>query len=313
MAGWAVALVAVSQVAYWLTTRLATTVSERAARAGIGHGVGYTAYANAQLLWIVPHGIVTVSLATMLMPRVSGAAAEGGTARVRAYVSRGLRVNAAAIVPCAFFFLALGPQITAVVFQHGTTSAADTRAMGWMLCAFAPGLVAYSAQYLVQRGLYALQDARTPFWGNVAMAVAGSALTVGAYALLSPRWAVTAMAGAYSLAQVVGLLWMAVALRRRLGGLGSAAVVRAHAALGVVSGIAGAASWALAGFGGRELGEGPLAAGLVLAGGAVVFAVCVLPVALPLARSRGRPRVPARGRRRSSGRSRRRGGTRRAG
>lgn len=305
MAGWAVAMVGVSQLAYWLTTRLATTVSERAARDGIGHGVGYTAYANAQLLWIVPHGVVTVSLATMLMPRVSRAAADGELEAVRAYVARGLRFNAAAVVPCAFVFLALGPQITAVVFQHGATDAADTRAMGLMLCAFAPGLIAYSAGYLIQRGLYAVQDARAPFWANVAMAATCSALSVGAYLTLPLRWSVTAMAAAYSLSQVVGLVWMAAVLRRRLGHLDSASVIRTHLALGTASAMAAAGSWVLAAICVRELGDGPAGATVALVLGAVVFAALAGPVVLPTLKApRRAPTRPARPTARAPGRHR---------
>ncbi|MGW0661499.1 murein biosynthesis integral membrane protein MurJ [Streptodolium elevatio] len=299
MAGWAVALVAVSQVAYWLTTRLATTVAERADRAGIGHGVGYTAYANAQLLWIVPHGIITVSLATMLMPRISRAAAEGDRGQVWAYVARGLCFNALAIVPCAFFFLALGPQLTAVVFQHGATSAADTRAMGLMLCAFAPGLVAYSAGYLIQKGHFALQDPRVPRRATVTTAVAGSVLSVAAYLLMPLAWAVTAMAGAYSAAQVIGLRHPAARFRRALKDVDAAPVLKVHVAVTLAAGTAAGASFLLARFTARVWSDGPLASGLVLLGATAVFAALVVPTALRLMR-----RPDARGgRRRARGRS----------
>lgn len=284
LAGWAVALVGVSQVAYWLTTRLATTVSERADRAGIGHGVGYTAYANAQLLWIVPHGIITVSLATMLMPRISRAAAEGDRDQVWAYVARGLCFNALAIVPCAFFFLALGPQLTSVVFQHGATSAADTRAMGLMLCAFAPGLIAFSVQTLIQRGHFALQDPRIPRRATITTALAGSVLSVAAYLLLPLAWAVTAMAAAYSAAQVIGLRHPAARLRRALKGVDSAPVLKVHVAVTLAAGVAAGVSFVVARVAARTWSSGPLASGAVLLVSTVVFAALVVPTALRLMR-----------------------------
>lgn len=66
---------------------------------GGGGGFGFAAYNNAYLLWAVPHGIVTVSLVTALLPRMSGAAADGDLAGVRRDVSYGLRASAAAVVP----------------------------------------------------------------------------------------------------------------------------------------------------------------------------------------------------------------------
>ncbi|MYW01501.1 murein biosynthesis integral membrane protein MurJ [Streptomyces sp. SID3343] len=294
MAGWAVAMVGVSQSGYWLVTRLAVEVSDQATRAGVRHGVGYTAYSNAQLLWIVPHGVVTVSIATMLMPRLSRAAADGRPAALRDLISRGLRLNALVIVPVSFLFLSLGPQVTAVVFQHGITTEADTRAMGWMLTAFAPGLIAYSAQYVIQRGLYAVQDARTPFWGNVASTACGAVLAVVAYHTLPAPWAVTGMAAGYSVAQVAGLLWPAIVLRRRLGGFDTLRVVRTHLGLAIVSAAAGGGSWVFARWCAHMWGTGPGAAFAALAGGVALFVALTAPVAYPLSkRLRPPPRTPA--------------------
>lgn len=90
-AGWLVLLVLTNQVAYWVVTRLATSAGQRAAALGIDGGAGFTAYNNAYLLWAVPHGIVTVSLVTALLPRMSAAAADGDPARVRRDVSYALR------------------------------------------------------------------------------------------------------------------------------------------------------------------------------------------------------------------------------
>lgn len=282
MAGWAIALVGVSQVGYWLVTRLAVEVSDKALESGLDHGVGYTAYSNAQLLWIVPHGVITVSITTMLMPGLSRAAADNEPAAVRSLVSRGLRLNALAIVPVTFLFVALGPQLTALVFQHGITTEADTYAMGLMLTAFAPGLIAYSAQYVIQRGLYAVQDARTPFWANVAMTACSALLALLAYFTLPVKWAVTGMAAGYAVAQIVGLLWLAAVLRRRLDGLDAVRVLRTHVVLGAVSAAAAVPSWLFAHWCVRELGGGPMGASAALGGALLLFTALVGPVAHPM-------------------------------
>lgn len=72
-AGWLVLLVLANQAAYWVTTRLATD-------AGLDGGPGFGAYNNAYALWVVPHGVITVSVVTALLPRMSAAAADGNTA-----------------------------------------------------------------------------------------------------------------------------------------------------------------------------------------------------------------------------------------
>ncbi|MFE4575149.1 murein biosynthesis integral membrane protein MurJ [Streptomyces chartreusis] len=209
-AGWLVLLVLANQGAYWVTTRLATT-------AGLDGGPGYGAYNNAYALWVVPHGIITVSVVTALMPRMSAAAADGDTAAVRRDVSHALRVSACAVVPAACALFALAQPVMALAFGYGRTSAADTAAMAGILMAFAPGLVALSGQYVLSRAFYALSDTRTPFLLNLVIVTLNAGLSLTAAHLLPARWAVTGMAAAYSLALCAGWALTGRVLSRRLG------------------------------------------------------------------------------------------------
>lgn len=209
-AGWLVLLVLANQGAYWVTTQLATT-------AGLDGGPGYGAYNNAYALWVVPHGIITVSVVTALMPRMSAAAADGDTAAVRRDVSHALRVSACAVVPAACALFALAQPVMALAFGYGRTSAADTAAMAGILMAFAPGLVALSGQYVLSRAFYALSDTRTPFLLNLVIVTLNAGLSLAAAHLLPARWAVTGMAAAYSLALCAGWALTGRVLSRRLG------------------------------------------------------------------------------------------------
>ncbi|MFE0627369.1 murein biosynthesis integral membrane protein MurJ [Streptomyces sp. NPDC058864] len=215
-AGWLVLLVLTNQVAYWVVTRLATSAGRRAAALGTDGGAGFTAYNNAYLLWAVPHGIVTVSLVTALLPRMSAAAADGDPARVRRDVAYALRSSSALVVPAACALLALAGPAMALVFEHGRTDAADVAVMANALVAFAPGLVAFSGQYVLSRTFYALGDTRTPFLLNLVISGLNAGLSVTAYLLLPARWAVTGMAAAYSVALFAGWALTARVLDRRL-------------------------------------------------------------------------------------------------
>ncbi|WP_277622359.1 murein biosynthesis integral membrane protein MurJ [Streptomyces sp. CB03238] len=278
-AGWLVLLVLTNQGAYWVTTRLATAAGARLAPEGMDGGAGFSAYTNAYLLWMVPHGIVTVSLVTALMPRMSGAAAEGDTAGVRRDVSYALRTSAAAVVPAACALLALAGPLMAAVFEYGRTDADDIARMAAVLMAFAPGLVAFSGQYVLTRGFYALRDTRTPFLLNLLIAGLNAGLSVAAYLVLPARWAVTGMAGAYSVALWAGWAVTAYVLRRRLtspggrdgGGALSALVRLLVAAVPAATLGYGAARWATAG--------GPFVAA---GAGAVVIAAVFTLLARPL-------------------------------
>ncbi|MEU2235891.1 murein biosynthesis integral membrane protein MurJ [Streptomyces vietnamensis] len=263
-AGWLVLLVLTNQGAYWVTTWLATSAGTSVS------GGGLAAYNNAYLLWTVPHGIITVSLVTALLPRMSGAAAEDDLAGVRRDVSYALRTSAAAVVPAACALLALAVPLMTMVFGYGATSGDDVRAMSWTLMAFAPGLVALSGQYVCTRAFYALRDTRTPFFLNLVIAALNAGLSYAAYQSLPTRWAVTGMAAAYSLALWTGWAVTAYALRRRLGG-GSGGTARALARLLVAA--VPAAGYGLFATDGTAT-AGPVVAGL--AGAATILTTFAL-------------------------------------
>ncbi|MFK0110359.1 murein biosynthesis integral membrane protein MurJ [Streptomyces sp. NPDC091217] len=239
-ARWTLLFVLANLVASTVVTRLASAAD--AARPD--DGVGFTAYSYAQQIWMLPQAIVTVSLVTALLPRMSRAVAEDRLGDLRTDLSRALRVSGVVIVPAAFFFLAFGPQIARLIFAHGTADAAETVPLGEMLQAFGLGLIPFSAQYLLLRGFYAFEDTRTPFRMAVWISGIDIALALACHLLLSPRWAVTGMAAAYSLSYGIGLLLTAVRLRRRTEGLlDGRRICRTYAKLVAAATAAGAAGW----------------------------------------------------------------------
>ena len=69
---WTVLFVVVNQIAYTVVVRLAS-----GGTAAGSDGTGYTVYANAFLLVMVPHSIITVSLATAVLPRATSGDSRG--------------------------------------------------------------------------------------------------------------------------------------------------------------------------------------------------------------------------------------------
>ncbi|MFE1545156.1 murein biosynthesis integral membrane protein MurJ [Streptomyces microflavus] len=225
-AGWLVLLVLTNQLAYWVVTRLSTTAGQEAFEQQVAGGAGYTAYSYAYQLWVVPQGIITVSLVTALMPRMSRAAADGGLAGVRRDVAYALRTSAAVVVPAATALLVLAPWVMGSVFGYGRTTGADITVMAGIMVAFAPGLIAFSGQYVLSRGFYAMSDTRTPFLLNLVVAGVNAGLSAAAYWLLPARWAVTGMAGASTVAFTVGFAVTGYVLARRVSATGTGSLLR---------------------------------------------------------------------------------------
>lgn len=246
-------------------------------------GVGVTAYGFAQLIWTLPQSIITVSLVTALLPRMSRAVAGHRLDELRGDLSGALRISGVVIVPAAFFFLALGPQTAQLLLAHGAVDAASAAPTGHMLQAFGLGLIPYSAQYLLLRGFYAFEDTRTPFWVAVWIAAVNIALATACHLLLPARWAVTGMAAAYAVAYGIGLLITALLLRRRLSGrLDGRRLCRTYGKLAASAAAAAAVGWLAA----RASSDVPVAAGwsptLALVAGGLSMALIFLGLARAL-------------------------------
>ncbi|RAG84968.1 murein biosynthesis integral membrane protein MurJ [Streptacidiphilus pinicola] len=281
-ARWTLLFVLVNQVALAVVTRYANAVDTADKNAHAGN----TAYFFAQNIWMLPQSVITVSLVTAMLPRVSRAVSERRLDDARADLSRALRTTGVVIVPAAFFFLAFGPQIAVLLFGHGSGSGADggpaaAGPLGTMLQAFALGLIPFSAQYLLLRGFYAFEDTRTPFWTAVWISVLDIALATACHLWLPTRQVAVGMAGAYAVSYAVGLLITAHRLRRRLERrLDGRRLVRTYGKLVAAASFAGLAGWAVAHAltGSAALAGRPTGAALsaLTAGGVVMLGAFVL-------------------------------------
>lgn len=216
LAGWTLAFVAVNQLGYLVISRVLTGVDQRAAEAGLHVGVGLNAYTNAFLVFQLPHAVVTVSVVTAMLPRMSAAFTEGRLGAVRDDLSQGLRLVAVVVVPAAVAFLVLGPEIGTVLYGSAAGGAGSGRAIGEILAGFGLALVPFSAQYLLLRGFYAQDDTRTPFLVACVINVVNVAGSLLAAAVLPLTEVATGLGVVYGLAYAVGWVLSLVLLRRRL-------------------------------------------------------------------------------------------------
>ncbi|MDQ0582146.1 murein biosynthesis integral membrane protein MurJ [Streptomyces rishiriensis] len=269
LAKWTVLFVLANQAGALVVTQLSTS----AGKDSPVDGTGFSAYANAQLIWGLPQAIITVSLMAALLPRISRSAAEGDAGAVRDDISQGLRTTAVAIVPIAFGFLALGIPMCTLIFGSSGTSEATN--MGFMLMAFGLGLIPYSVQYVVLRAFYAYEDTRTPFYNTVIVAAVNASASALCYFVLPARWAVVGMAASYGLAYAIGVGVAWNRLRKRLGGdLDGSHVLRTYARLCIASVpaalISGVACYGI----GHSLGQGVLGSfAALLAGGILLLGI----------------------------------------
>ncbi|MER6302981.1 murein biosynthesis integral membrane protein MurJ [Kitasatospora sp. NPDC001539] len=232
LAKWTFFFVLANQAGYLVITQLATAAGSAAERGGHG-GVGLSAFSNALLIWQLPQAVITVSIMSAVLPRLSRAAADEDAGAVRDDLSYGLRTTAVAVVPAAFLFLALGPAIGRSIYAVGGGDKALENAtnVGLMLSAFALGLIPYSAQYVMLRGFYAYEDTRTPFSNTVWVAVCQAGFSLVCWVALPSQWTVTGMAFGYGLAYAVGVTVAVPKLKKKIGGLDTKRIGKTYSRL----------------------------------------------------------------------------------
>jgi putative peptidoglycan lipid II flippase len=243
LGAWTLGFVVVNQIAYTVVVRLASGgTAEAAASAGGEAGTGYTVYSGAFLMVMVPHSVVTVSLATAVLPRLSRMAAEQEWQRLGAQVAETLRTGLALIVPFALLLPAIALPLANIVWGYGAASETYTdfaASLAW----FAPGLVFFTVHYLMLRGLYALERTRTAFWVQCVIAAVNIAAALAISARTDPQDTAAGLVAAYGCAYAVGAVTSYVVLRRRLGGLETSRTVRFLVRILIAAGLAAAAAW----------------------------------------------------------------------
>ncbi|TDE12567.1 murein biosynthesis integral membrane protein MurJ [Jiangella asiatica] len=237
---WTVAFVVVNQLAYLVVVKVASGASSVSAGDA---GAGYSVYANAMLIMMVPHSVITVSLATALLPRLSDLAADGELNQVRTKLISALRMCLAVIIPLGALMAALAFPLTAMIFDYGSAGGQTDR-LALTLVVLMPGLVAFTVHYLVLRGFYALQDTKTPFYTQIWVSAVIMVGAVGV-AVFAPgdQYVTMALAGGYSVGYLIGAMVGVHRLQRRIGSLAGGELVQHVIRLVLHSAIAAALAW----------------------------------------------------------------------
>ncbi len=110
----------------------------------------------------LPQGVFGISLATYLLPTLSGLAAEKKHDEFRHTLNNGIDHIVFLNLLASILLCILAAPILRLLFQHGEFSARDTSESALALMTLAPGLIAFSLVNILARAFYALGDTRTP-------------------------------------------------------------------------------------------------------------------------------------------------------
>jgi putative peptidoglycan lipid II flippase len=223
-------------------------------------------------IYMLPQGMFSVAVATVLFPSLARLATRGDTEGFRDTIARGLRQINFLLIPAAVISIVLAEPIVRLLYERGAFDPEETAVVASALAAFSVGLTFNGMMLMLNRGFFSLQSP----WIPTVVALANLALNTALYAIFY-RVGVWGIPLAISLANIAGVALLMIALRRRIGRIDLASTTRsfllvtiASAALAAVSYV----SWrALDDVLGRSFLGQLTSLGVALALGGIVYAV----------------------------------------
>lgn len=149
---------------YVLTNQVTLIVIKNLAEPGSGN---QDAYAKAFVFFMLPHSLLTLSIATTFIPELVRRVTDGDHQGFQERLSIGLRWTMLLTAPATVLLAILAHPIIATLLQHGNFDSAAVDNTARALTGLAIGLVGFSMFLFTLRGFYAHHDTRTPFLLNL--------------------------------------------------------------------------------------------------------------------------------------------------
>ena len=247
LAIWTIGFVIINQVSFLILSNLTTYANVLAVSENLVAN-GFTSYQKAQLMMMLPHSIITVSVVTALLPKLSKHAHDLDDKSFSADLAKALRTVVAFIVPLAVILFLAGNRIGQFLYGYGASTAVQGQAVGKVAAMFAIGLPAFSMFYVLLRSYYAREDTKTPFLINVAFNFLHLILGTFLFIRVSTENKVAALAFAYSISYIAVWLFTWRLVSKRDVGLNTAKQIQHIVRVTVAVSISAVIAWAATGF-----------------------------------------------------------------
>jgi putative peptidoglycan lipid II flippase len=212
-------------------------------------------YNYAVRLMELPQGMFGISLATYLLPTLSGLAAEKKYPEFRAMLRHGVSSLLFLNLIAAVLLVVLAEPIVRLIYEHGKFNADSTIRATLALQCLAPGLVAFSTVNIFARAFFALGDTKTPMKISIFCLALNLVLAV---MLVGPlRQGGLGIANTATSVCNVGLLIFA--LRKKLGKLEMESLRKTFPPLALAGIVAGTIAWFGWRFFEKQFGHGTMA------------------------------------------------------
>jgi putative peptidoglycan lipid II flippase len=192
-----------------------------------------TAIDKAFRLYMLPQGMFSVAIATVLFPSLARLAARRDLDGFRDTVNLGLRQIGFLLIPAGVVTAVLAEPITRIVYQRGHWGAHESAVTAGAVAAFSGGLVFNGWMLMLNRAFFSLQENWLPTLVALANLTLNAILDAAFY-----RFGTWGLPLATTIVNVVGAAFLLALLRRRLGRIDLTRTLPALARIIVASAVA---------------------------------------------------------------------------
>ncbi|HEY8107825.1 MAG TPA: murein biosynthesis integral membrane protein MurJ [Gaiellaceae bacterium] len=238
--------------------------------------VAPTAIVSAFRLYMLPQGVFSVAVATILFPLLSRHASRQDWDGFKGTVATGLRLITFLLLPASVAAAILATPIVRLLYQRGAFLPSQTPIVAACLAAFALGLMFNGTMLMLNRGFFSLQSPWIPSWVALGNLGVNAVLDAVFY-----RFGIWGIPLSTSIVNIAGTAALLVLFRRKMGGFGMRETARTFLLVAVASAALALVAWGIWHGLDAELGQSlqaqivSLGAGLVL-GYAAFFGMCRL-------------------------------------
>ena len=218
-------------------------------------------------VYMLPQGIFSVAVSTVMFPSLARAVAAGDFTRYRRSLADGTRLIIFLLLPASAVIAVLAEPIIQLLFQRGAWTPGETPGVAEALIAFSVGLALNGVILLLTRCFFALQHV----WAATAIALVNLVIAAGLSLALFGPCGVWGIPLANSLANMVVVPLMWILLSKRVGNLDSRGVLLSTARALLVAAASGALAYGIW-FGLRAVLGETLPAQLIEVGVAIALA-----------------------------------------
>jgi putative peptidoglycan lipid II flippase len=240
---------------------------------------------NAFRIYMLPQGVFSVAVATVLFPTLSRLAARRDARKMRHTIGNGMRQINLLMIPSSALLLVLATPITRLVYQHGTFGPHSTHLVSTALFWFAFSLPFAGVNLLLSRTFFALQRPWIPTKLALINLVVDVIVSVALYKPLGIAGLVIGTAAANIVMTALQLHRLRIGFNGQLeGGQTLMITVRIVVATAIMAVVARGIWLVLDHLFGRSVPAEIVSVGFAFAASGVLYARLVLAMRIPEAR-----------------------------